>query len=212
MITTDKIKNELYVWIWERGLKKLLYKRWLDRDYGVVMDRQPFSAKDTDSFKQSIKTIQTNELRIGNLIASDIKYNSTSIIGKVLEIGNNEREFEQIYCECAESFEWFFKNSYCGIPLTAKWLIKFGFTHVYGNIYKKVIHQMGTTELKALAVYLDENNYCVALVDYYTGKEKTELLHLDYQFVHSLQNLYYMFTHTELPFTEDMLNRYDNDK
>ena len=67
MITTDKIKNELYVWIWERGLKKLLYKRWLDRDYGVVMDRQPFSAKDTDSFKQSIKTIQTNELRIGNL-------------------------------------------------------------------------------------------------------------------------------------------------
>ena len=163
-----------------------------DFDFNEDLAKE-FSAKDTDSFKQSIKTIQTNELRIGNLIASDIRYNSTSIIGKVLEIGNNEREFEQIYCECAESFEWFFKNSYCGIPLTAKWLIKFGFIHVRGNIYKKIIHQMGTTELKALAVYLDENNYCVALVDYYTGKEKTELLHLDYQFVHSLQNLYYMF-------------------
>ena len=30
MITKDKIGNELYVWIWERGLKKLLYKRWID--------------------------------------------------------------------------------------------------------------------------------------------------------------------------------------
>lgn len=47
-------KNELYVWIWERGLKKLLYKRWLDRDYGMVMDRQPFTAKDTEEFKQSV--------------------------------------------------------------------------------------------------------------------------------------------------------------
>ena len=31
MITKEVIKNELYVWIWERGLKKLLYKRWLDK-------------------------------------------------------------------------------------------------------------------------------------------------------------------------------------
>jgi hypothetical protein len=48
-------KNELYVWIWERGIKQLLYKRWLDRGYGKVMDRQPFTAKDTEQFKQSIK-------------------------------------------------------------------------------------------------------------------------------------------------------------
>ena len=54
MITKDKIGNELYVWIWERGLKKLLYKRWLNRDYGKVMCRQPFIAKDTEEFKQSV--------------------------------------------------------------------------------------------------------------------------------------------------------------
>lgn len=47
-------KNELYVWIWERGLKKLLYKRRLNKDYGMVMDRQPFTAKDTEEFKQSV--------------------------------------------------------------------------------------------------------------------------------------------------------------
>jgi len=54
MISKEIIGKELYVWIWERGIKKLLYKRWLDKDYGVVMDRQPFTAKDTESFKQSI--------------------------------------------------------------------------------------------------------------------------------------------------------------
>ena len=56
MIKKEKIGSELYVWIWERGLKKLLYKRWLNRDYGMVMDRQPFTAKDTESFNQSIDT------------------------------------------------------------------------------------------------------------------------------------------------------------
>ena len=55
MITKEKIGNELYVWIWERGLKKLLYNRWIDKGHGVVMDRQPFKAKDTEFFNQSIK-------------------------------------------------------------------------------------------------------------------------------------------------------------
>ena len=55
MITKERIGNELYVWIWDRGIKTLLYKRWIDRGYGMVMDRQPFTAKDTELFKQSIK-------------------------------------------------------------------------------------------------------------------------------------------------------------
>ena len=53
MITKERIKNELYVWIWIRGIKQLLYKRWVDKGYGVVMDRQPFTAKDTESFKDN---------------------------------------------------------------------------------------------------------------------------------------------------------------
>lgn len=51
MIVKEKKGNELYVWILIRGIKNLLYKRWLDKDYGMVMDRQPFTAKDTESFK-----------------------------------------------------------------------------------------------------------------------------------------------------------------
>jgi hypothetical protein len=54
MITSEKVKNELYVWIWIRGIKQLLYKRWLDRGFGMVMDIQPFTAKDTESHNQSI--------------------------------------------------------------------------------------------------------------------------------------------------------------
>ena len=55
MITKTRVGDELYVWIWERGLKKLLYKRWINRNYGMVMDRQPFTTKDTEEFKQNIK-------------------------------------------------------------------------------------------------------------------------------------------------------------
>jgi len=57
MITKETIGRELYVWIWERGLKKLLYKRWLDKGHGIVMGNPehggPFKAKDTESFNQS---------------------------------------------------------------------------------------------------------------------------------------------------------------
>ena len=54
MITKEKINNELYVWIYVKGLKQLLYKRWLDKNYGMVMDKQPFTAKDTEIFKQTL--------------------------------------------------------------------------------------------------------------------------------------------------------------
>lgn len=55
MITKERVGNELYVYIWERGSKKLLYKRWIDRGYGMVMCIQPFTAKDSESFNQSIR-------------------------------------------------------------------------------------------------------------------------------------------------------------
>ena len=57
MIKKETIGNELYIWIFcplKRGWD-LLYKRWINKDYGVVMDRTPFTAKDTELFKQSIK-------------------------------------------------------------------------------------------------------------------------------------------------------------
>lgn len=52
MIEKQTINNELYVWIIKYPYgKQLLYKRWLNYGYGVVMDRQPFTAKDVESVK-----------------------------------------------------------------------------------------------------------------------------------------------------------------
>lgn len=52
MITKTTEGNQLFVWIWIKGKAELLYKRWLGKDYGIIMDRQPFTSKDTESFKK----------------------------------------------------------------------------------------------------------------------------------------------------------------
>jgi hypothetical protein len=52
MITKEKHGDELYVYIWIRGKKHLIYKRWLKKGYGKVMDRTPFTAKDIDNQKE----------------------------------------------------------------------------------------------------------------------------------------------------------------
>jgi len=70
--------------------------------------------------------LKNTDLQVGNIIVSGIKFSDNSEIGEVLEIGNDEREFEQVYCQCAESFEWFFKDNYCGVPLTEEWHDIFG--------------------------------------------------------------------------------------
>ena len=61
MIKKQRIEHELYVWIlcpikrrWD-----LLYKRWLDRDYGVVMGRLPFNAREVDK-EQNAAAIKSN--------------------------------------------------------------------------------------------------------------------------------------------------------
>ncbi len=55
MIYKEIKGNELYVYM--NGA--LLYKRWLDQNYGIILGchifRQPFTAKDTESFRTKIK-------------------------------------------------------------------------------------------------------------------------------------------------------------
>ncbi len=53
MIVKEVIDNQLYVYM--NG--ELLYKRWINRGYGMVFNPNnsgwgPFTAKDTESFKQ----------------------------------------------------------------------------------------------------------------------------------------------------------------
>jgi len=71
--------------------------------------------------------MKSNELKKGNWIASGTEFKETSAIGKVLSIGNDGCEFEQLEVECEESFEWFWKDNYCGIPITEDILPKIGF-------------------------------------------------------------------------------------
>jgi hypothetical protein len=135
-----------------------------------------------------MKTLKANDLRIGNYITSGVNgifRDDLMFIGKVLEIGNEEREFEQIYCECEESFEWFFKGNYFGIPLTEKWLLKFGFEW-------SILHQ---------AHYLNGFDFVIDICEHYSrvikyrrnGEVITRI-----EYVHQLQNLYIAITGEEL--------------
>lgn len=80
-----------------------------------------------------VRPLQAGDLRIGNFIISgnngtfDTDYLD---YGKVLSIGQEDQEFEQIYCECEESFNWYFRDNYFGIPLTKEWLVEFGYKKV----------------------------------------------------------------------------------
>ena len=88
------------------------------------------------------------------------------------------------------------------IELTSEILEKCGFKNLSrSNIYVKVMHSIGSNKLKSLAVYLDDENYTIAIVDYYTGEEKTDLLHKDYKYLHELQNLYFALMGEELIFS-----------
>lgn len=125
--------------------------------------------------------ITAQELRIGNYIYSGKEFSELSQIGKVLEIGNEEREFEQIYCECDESFEWFFKGNYCGIPLTEEWLLRFGFNnHGYENL---------CWSLDKVTIYGTEDTFGIRINDE---------IAVDFYYVHQLQNFYFAITGEEL--------------
>lgn len=58
-ITKIIVGNELYVYIKNNGKKDLLYKRWLNKGYGMIFCNQwgsrSFTAKDVDSLKTKNK-------------------------------------------------------------------------------------------------------------------------------------------------------------
>lgn len=136
--------------------------------------------------------MKASELRIGNLLEFSNGIQPT----KIVTVGR--RFFSSASIE-KEDDDFEITPYYRGIKISHEWLIKFGFTNIdKTNIYVKSMHKIGAEKLKSLAVYIDENNYTIAIVDYYTGVEKTDLLHLDYEFVHQLQNVFYMLSGVEL--------------
>lgn len=130
------------------------------------------------------QTMKASELRINNLVLAEVGLLSPQIHSVMAkDIADLERGIAKCY----------------PIPLTEEWLLRMGFTNIdTTSIYVKSMHKIGANKLKSLAIYINENNYTVATVDYYTGVEKIDLLHLDYEYVHQLQNLYFALTNQEL--------------
>ncbi len=132
--------------------------------------------------------LKATDLRVGNILNYDTPEGDMVNIevrwGHIKWISEDPKGFNLVHSP---------------IPLTEEWLEKFGFTNIDNtNIYVISMHKIGDVKLKSLAVYIDESNYTIAIVDYYTGVEKTDLLHLDYKFVHQLQNITHALTGQEL--------------
>lgn len=149
--------------------------------------------------------LKNSDLQVNNIIASGKEFKDTSIIGKVLSIGNDEQEFEQIYCECEESFEWFFKDNYCGIPLTNDILEKAGFEKQLVSYLKRIKVTYSNWESIELVENNDKNGYWYLSFRQGDYVDKNELhkndfvfIRRDLQYVHELQQIYKFFTKEEL--------------
>lgn len=154
--------------------------------------------------------LKNSDLRVGNYIqeGNNGKYYNDGTFGKVLEIGNDEREFEQIYCECEESFDWFFKDNYFGIELTEDWLIKFEFEKVNSLLtttYQKSI-SWSKSDYKVISINIDNGNQYVYIRHGGLNADRTKddlicIFNGDVNgklYVHYIQNLYFLITGKDL--------------
>ena len=142
--------------------------------------------------------MKAEELRIGNFVrvgdtACRVVAISEEGIEQVRNIGGNTLTFSM------------FKNDiiFEPIPITEEWLLRFGLIKKpKTNIYLNPMFSIGEKILKLMAVHLDDNSSTIAIVDYYTETEKSDLLHLDYQFIHQLQNIFFALCGEELKLKE----------
>ena len=114
--------------------------------------------------------MKATELRIGNLVKRSRHSNwQERHWGEEIEVGYNE----MYLCSLQETTDW-----YEPIPLTEKWLLKFGFKHIKTNN----------------CIYWFLNNVDVWELNGGFAND----LDLPIQHVHQLQNLYYALTNKEL--------------
>jgi hypothetical protein len=147
--------------------------------------------------------IKANELRIGNWINLS-PHEGIESFGKVLSIGQEEQEYEQVYCECKESFEWAFKDNYRGIPLSPEILSKAGFKNdMIENPYfsgysidigrgrEIAVSNPGTpNEMVFLNEIEDSGERKVIVIRNFDYDGKT--------YLHTLMNIYHALTGTEI--------------
>lgn len=126
-----------------------------------------------------MEALKANELRIGNYFDEfrQIRIANGGTIA-LLE----ESPITQLWCK--------------PIPLTEKWLIKFGFEKTYAkNCHKK---RFNKNSLHSIVVTIGKENI-LCLLDEYSGKEIIMVFNGDViESVHQLQNIYFALTGKEL--------------
>jgi len=135
--------------------------------------------------------MKASELRIGNLLEFTNGIQPT----KVVTVGR--RFFSSAAIE-KEDGDFEITPYYRPIEITGNWLMKNGFVNHNNNIYSKPFNDLN---LKKLVVYKTDDRatkWGVGFADYYTGKEQSELLPTEIQYVHQLQNLWYFLVGSEL--------------
>ena len=131
--------------------------------------------------------LAADELMLGNIIQSgnNGKYVEEGTIGRVLQIGALDQEFEQVYCECSESFEWFFKDNYFGVPMSDFWFEVFGFT-------------LETESAPGIGEFSWWENDRVVINNIYPGVWSIDGFSTPIRWVHQFQNAYFTFTGEKL--------------
>lgn len=136
--------------------------------------------------------MKANELRIGNLV----QYGVLDVPVKSIHIESVLKKEVSIYVELNEKL-----NHYCvlihdvsPIPLTEKWLLKFGFQARYtiGHSAQYYINENPVTHDWMLSILWLEGDNCPF---YKNGHHKIK-------YVHQLQNLYFALTGDELTYTQ----------
>ncbi len=148
--------------------------------------------------------LTNKDIKVDNFIGIGKVYSDISGDYKVLSIGNDEQEFEQIYTEGEESFEWLFKDGYCGIPLSDDWFDKLLFSKQTGIMITYsfiLIDYKGYDDILKKMVYhykeisLSKNNkdtYYVYIREGYTDDRSDDdiiTFSNNYKYVHQVQQL-----------------------
>ena len=149
--------------------------------------------------------LKNSDIRVGNIIQTGNNgvphVNGYGEIGKVLSIGNDEQEFEQVYCECSESFEWFFKDNYFGIPLNDEWHKKCG---VEKNKFLEYVYDISRFCKKGITQLVFSGDYLYLRESESPNGIPSDLICLWNKdvnkefYVHEFQNLYFFLTRKEL--------------
>jgi hypothetical protein len=150
--------------------------------------------------------LNNSDITVNNIIASGKKFSDTSVIGKVLSIGNDEQEFEQIYIETEEEFTYLFKDDYCGVPIKEEYLKNF--VKKNNSIITSYSIDISTSDsiYKVISISIKKNNQYVYIregeIDEPRYKDNIiNVFNSDYNgelFVHYIQNLYKILTNKEL--------------